>query len=523
MMFIATSLSYYKRLDIRKALVAQAQDKEVSVMFSGGRFGKRPDVLVYDNDVLDFAKKKATSFHCSEELWENPLAIVTGMARKDLDELRVGWDLILDIDCPDWDFSKMITHLFIRALQDHGISAVTAKFSGNKGFHIAVPFEAFPEFVPFRNEEDEIAKREVKDLFPEAPRKIATYLLGFITQRYVEIVDDGVRADGHFFSFEKLQEISSHSAQELLGYQCSDCRNILPVDFQKPRQVYSCEKCGHESRPKGFPDVIRCERCSHPVQGRVEKSGCPRCSSTAPPRRVLNLSSVIEVDTILISSRHLYRMPYSLHEKSGLVSVPVDPARVLDFDKKSAKPDAVSFDFPFLDRLAAKSGEAANLFLEAFDKTSSIHEGNIALRQEIPIPEDAIAVDFFPPCILNILKGMQDGKKRALFILINFLRVSGWSREQIKELVYEWNSRNDPPLREQYIKGQLFQIKKGKSALPPPNCANQDYYKSLLICTPDSFCPRIKNPAMYAKRRQELGKKAEKKNKNPSKKVKKTK
>ena len=34
-----------------------------------------------------------------------------------------------------------------------------------------------------------------------------------------------------------------------------------------------------------------------------------------------------------ISSRHLYRMPYSLHEKSGLVSIPFNPEKVMLFRK----------------------------------------------------------------------------------------------------------------------------------------------------------------------------------------------
>ena len=77
---LGTLLRHYKREDVQRAIVACAEDKEIAVRFDKG-FGKRPDVLKYPRDVLELAKKGATSFHCSEELWTNPMAIVTGMKR----------------------------------------------------------------------------------------------------------------------------------------------------------------------------------------------------------------------------------------------------------------------------------------------------------------------------------------------------------------------------------------------------------------------------------------------------------
>ena len=128
-MHISTTLSYYKRPEVQEALTEAAQDREVAVMFRGKGFGKRPDVIRYPRDVLEFAKRKATSFHISEERWENPLSIQTGMSRKDANELRVGWDLVLDIDCPDWEISKLTTHLFIKALHDNYVQHISCKFS----------------------------------------------------------------------------------------------------------------------------------------------------------------------------------------------------------------------------------------------------------------------------------------------------------------------------------------------------------------------------------------------------------
>ena len=500
-MDISTSLSYYKIPLVRKAIAKYAEDKEVSVRFANGGFGKRPDIISYENDVFELAKKKVTSFHCSEELWFNPLSIVTGMKRHELNELRQGWDLILDIDCPDWEFSKLTTHLFIQALKDHGVESISVKFSGNKGFHIGVPFEAFPESIHFEGE-----KTLVKDLFPEGPRKIAIYLLHYITSSYTK-VNEGLKKitflDKYKFTYDQLEEIAKKSSNELFQTICPDCKKEKKTTGGV-RRIYQCSSCNHLSKPKGNPDVIRCESCGYPVEQKVLAPTCAHCGSKKDTIKQLNFDAVVDVDTVLIASRHLYRMPYSLHEKSSLVSIPIKTEDVLSFDKEQAKIENLSFEVEFLERSKAKQSEAVTLFVQSFDHNYDPNKKKWTPLQKIEVPENAISETHFPPCINNILGGLEDGKKRALFILINFLQSVGWSSDQIESFIYEWNERNPEPLKEQYLKGQLSQIKRGKEILPPPSCANQDYYKSLLICTPDAFCSKIKNPSAYTKRKHAL-------------------
>ncbi|MBI1970155.1 hypothetical protein HYS47_00250, partial [Candidatus Woesearchaeota archaeon] len=132
-------LQYYQRKNIQDALVASCKDKEVAMKYGENGFGKRPDVLHYGNDVWQLAKQGATSFHVSEELWKNPLQLNTGMSRQDIDTLRKGWDLVLDIDSPNWSLSKLTAWLLITALREHDVQSISIKFSGNKGFHIGVP------------------------------------------------------------------------------------------------------------------------------------------------------------------------------------------------------------------------------------------------------------------------------------------------------------------------------------------------------------------------------------------------
>ena len=195
---ISKRLLYYKRREIQSAILNSAKDREVGTRFGDKGFGKRPDVLVYETDVLDSVKKGVTSFHVSEERWNNPMQLSKGMKKMEMDELRKGWDLVLDIDCPYWKFSKLTTHMFIKALKKHNITSVSCKFSGNKGFHIGVPFEAFPQ---------KIEDIHIKNWFPEGPKKVANYLLSYITSNLIRINKEEVIFDEKFrTTIEKISK-----------------------------------------------------------------------------------------------------------------------------------------------------------------------------------------------------------------------------------------------------------------------------------------------------------------------------
>lgn len=83
-------------------------------------------------------------------------------------------------------------------------------------------------------------------------------------------------------------------------------------------------------------------------------------------KKKLDVGKFLEIDTILIAPRHLYRMPYSFHEKSELVSIPINPNKVMEFKKDMAKPDNVRFEHEFLKR-SVKRDEAKTLILNSFD------------------------------------------------------------------------------------------------------------------------------------------------------------
>ncbi|MBD3312989.1 hypothetical protein GF345_00945 [Candidatus Woesearchaeota archaeon] len=425
---LSTLLTYYKNPEIQDRIVEHAQSKEVAVKFGDKGFGKRPDTLQFPSDVLELAKQGATSFHVSEEIWMNPLSIETGMKRKEIDAIRSGWDLVIDIDCDFLEYSALAGDLIIKALKHHGIRSVSVKFSGNHGFHIGVPFEAFPKMVH---------GKETRILFPEAPRKIALYLKDMI---------------GKHLSKEILKKHDISRIAEMSG--------------------------------KDFRDLV--------IDGEFDAF------------------QILEIDTLLISARHLYRMPYCFNEKSGLVSIPIDPDNILDFNKENARPEKVRpSDFIFLDRSKVRENEAEKLIVQAYDAKTDEKEISERLQQEsgkqkyrdLDDLQDAVPEELFPPCIKIGLAGIKDGRKRFLFLLVNFLRSAGWDYDAIGERLHKWNKNNAEELREVLIKGQLRYHKQNKSNALPPNCDNNAYYKDIGICRPDGLCSRIRNPINYAKKR----------------------
>jgi DNA primase large subunit len=488
---ISTVLSYYKRKDIQEEIVYNARGREVAVRFND-KFGKRPDILQHCGDILELAKQGATSFHASEELWKNPLQLNPAMRKKDLENLREGWDLVLDIDCPYWEISKIITWLMVKALREFGIESVSIKFSGNKGFHIGVPFEAFPE---------EVNGEKTKNLFPELPRSIASFLLNKISidEEYTKINEDNSITFGGKFkkSIKELEDITSKRFNEITKNVCSECGGEIK-EIRKRGKEFICPRCD-SSIKNNDAEFMKCEKCNILMEKIEDKRLC-KCGSTRY-RSTFNPLSIINVDTLLISSRHLYRMPYSLHEKSGLVSRPFNPDKVLNFEKKFAKPESVAVSkWRFLDKENVKRGEMRRLvnksleFLKNKEECLKVPEKMYGDISELP-------ESLFPPCIRIISRGMEDGRKRSLFLLINFLSCVGWGYDKIEKFLRKWNEKNSEELREVYLVGQLRYHKQQKKKILPPNCNNKMYYVDMGVCRPDNLCSKIKNPVTYSVRK----------------------
>lgn len=354
--------------------------------------------------------------------------------------------------------------------------------SGGKGFHIIVPWKAFPK---------EINNQETKNLFPEIPRKIASYIR-FEAEKILkqELPED---------FYKQFKDVNIKK-----GIKCLNCNEIV----QEYKQLHLvCRKCRRDEQKKVIGEQeFRCPDCRKPMEVIESKAfyECKKCSQNSL-KNPHNFSSSIEVDlfelmgldVVLVSPRHLFRAPYSLHEK-GLVSVVLTKEELNNFEPKLADPLRIRVrDFyPH-----AIENEARELLISALD-WSKTHE---KVKKEYRENTDFKAIQLdrkniaHPPCIELLLKGVADGKKRAVFILINYFRSLGFGLEEIEKLLEEWNKKNKPPLKQGYISSQLSWSEKQDKMLPP-NC-DKEHYKAIGVCSPDRLCEKIKNPVNYTIRR----------------------
>ncbi|MEX0920174.1 MAG: LAGLIDADG family homing endonuclease [Candidatus Pacearchaeota archaeon] len=282
--------------------------------------------------------------------------------------------------------------------------------SGSKGFHIIIPWKAFPK---------EINGVKTSDMFPEWPRIITQFIMSVSNNELIKEVTDLTKESQGTSKYVK--------------------------DFEAPKEV--------------IPDLV------------------------------------------LVSPRHLFRMPYSLHEKTALASVVLNPIpeEIENFQPKDADPLKVKIKNFIPD---SEEGEATELLREALDwhKNQNPEEsGEIKERMEFkPAKISEISKEMIPPSIKKILEGVRDGRKRSLFIILNFFRSIGMDKEEIESRVSEWNEKNEVPLKQGYIKSQLIWSYRNK-VVPPPNY-DKDYYKGIGV-TPTEEEFRYKNPVNYITRK----------------------
>jgi len=493
------TLAYYSSPEIRKTIFNFSQNRECIPRYYEG-FGKRPDTFQYESDILEQVKKGATSFHCSEELWSDPLEISNELSEQEFNELRIGWDLLLDVDSPYLEYSKIYTKLLIDVLKFHRVENVGVKFSGSKGFHVIIPWKAFPE---------EIYNQKTKDMFPEWPRLICQYLSATIQPKLAEeILQDE--------NLKQIAKKTEKTEKELIVRGCIKCKRPAEKKFLI---TWTCPYCKNEiiNMEGSFNNrrKSRCPDCRNPLSeiSRKEIYACNFCNTNSErnpekfeKKERFATEKLIEADLILVAPRHLFRMPYSLHEKTALASIVIDKDKIKDFqitDAKLFKSEIKDF-YP-----NAKPREAKELILQALDwkeqkdKYPKPSESKINNLQTSSNKKDYKQIkitnltdDLLPPCIKLILKGVkQDGRKRALFILINFFKSLGFNEQELENKINEWNEKNYKSLKQGYIKSQLHWHNKQEARLPP-NC-DKPHYKDLAVCYPDELCRQIKNPVNY--------------------------
>ncbi len=464
------SQAYYSRKEVQEAIFEFCRNRETVPRYLEG-FGKRPDVLDYPTDIIALVKKGATSFHCSEEIWSDPMKINTDMTPELYDQIRSGWDFLIDIDSKYLDYSKLAAKLIIRFLEHHGVKNVGIKFSGSKGFHILIPWKSFPK---------EINGQKTSDKFPEWPRAIAGYISETIHDKLVE----------------EMLKISNIQGSYEVKY--------LPTGelaIEKKISHYVCNNCGSKmSSVKAIKKTLRCNSCNYDMakvgEDKIFFAESNKDNSQKNPRlfeKKISAKELIDtVDIILVAPRHLFRAPYSLHEKTALVSLVLTKEELENFEVRMADPLKIKIRNY---EPETNGEEARDLLLQAIDwaRKKSPTEKKKYEGKSIDLKGLTISEDMFPEVIKKILVGQkQDGRKRALSILVSFFTSLEMPQDYIEEKIYEWNKKNYKPLRDGYIKSQIDWGMRNKRL--PPNYDKSSYREVV----PQGFETHgLKNPINY--------------------------
>ena len=204
-------------------------------------------------------------------------------------------------------------------------------------------------------------------------------------------------------------------------------------------------------------------------------------------------------DLVLVAQRHLFRMPYSLHEKTALASVVLSKEDLESFSPRNANP----FNIKFRDYLPkSENEEGKNLLIAALEWQREFNKEEERVEKKRyegyeKIKLEGVTEDMFPKPIKKLLRGIGDGKKRGLFILLTFLKSLNFPEEYIQVKIREWNKLNDPPLKEGYIKSQIDWHLRQKKQIMPPNYNNESFYKDLGLL---DETPKAKNPIVEVMR-----------------------
>lgn len=394
-------LEYYSNEFVLQQLVGNAGGREVAGTFLDGSYDQRPNIFQYKNDVLQMVRKGVVAFHYSVEHWKNAMAV----RPETYEEQRAGWDMILDVDTKlGLDEAKMATQMIIDLLKKYGIKNYGVKFSGRRGFHIALPWIMFPR---------EINYRKTELMYPEIPRILA----GFIRK-----------------------EISENLMKELV--RMKSAKELIDMIGETPD--------------------------------------------------ILDPFYFVEVEKDW-GNRHMFRAPFSLNEKTWNVSIPIK--NIDKFSAEDANPEKIN-EKTFNIFFAGEENEASDIIIDALDwRAKEKKEPEKKAEKSYFVSDRKISEEHFPPCIKIILSGLDDGRKRSIYTLVNFLRLMNWSWEEIENRIFEWNLKNKKPLPQTNVLGQLRWNQQNQRT--PSNCSNDQFYRSIGVCRPDEICRRIKNPVAY--------------------------
>jgi len=175
----------------------------------------------------------------------------------------------------------------------------------------------------------------------------------------------------------------------------------------------------------------------------------------------------VEIDTAIYTPRRLIRVAYSLHHKTGLVSLPIEPSAISQFDPENVKPvENMDIDWKWLEA-KAKPMEASTLLNHVakwLQRTKPRLGVKILSHSPTRAPHRAARN---PPCIEALLKEgfskrLIGHRNAVLFAVLSGIRRLNFTitPTQLEEL----NARSEMPLPERELQ---YQIKYQLSRLRP--------------------------------------------------------
>ena len=181
------------------------------------------------------------------------------------------------------------------------------------------------------------------------------------------------------------------------------------------------------------------------------------------------------IDTQIYDNKRLFRIPNTIHEKSGLYKIPITPNELrnlseTDIRNLSKSPREIQYQM-----IVGVNHIAEQQFKRA------VNEFYLLDKQAKKDKRYKSKYDFTPPCIQHLLtNGAIEGQRNiSIACLTGFYKNSGKSLNETIELISEWNQNNIKPTGEQEMRKTIHSIFNGQKTF---GCST---LQLLSVCEPN--------------------------------------
>lgn len=154
------------------------------------------------------------------------------------------------------------------------------------------------------------------------------------------------------------------------------------------------------------------------------------------------------IDTQIYDNKRLFRIPNTIHEKSGLYKIPLTPEELRSLTEEEIRQMAKAPR-----NLEPKQYHGTNAYAQQ-QYQRMVQEFQVFDKESKKDRRFKSKYDFTPPCIQHIIdNGAVEGQRNiTIACLTGFCKNSGKSLTETTDYISEWNSRNIKPTGEQELK-----------------------------------------------------------------------